>query len=53
MHNMPLRFYLYIAAGVAGLILIVTDPEQRAVSHIATMFQTLADISRTLVAALR
>jgi hypothetical protein len=48
-----MRFYLYIAVAVAGLILIVSDPEQRAVSYIAALYETLPDMFRKLQAAMR
>jgi hypothetical protein len=53
MHKMRLRYYLYIAAGVAALISTLTDPDMHAASSIAALFQSLAALSRDVFSALR
>jgi hypothetical protein len=53
MHDMRLRYYLYIAVGAAALVLMLTDPEIRPLSHIAALFQSLAALAREVSSALR
>jgi uncharacterized membrane protein len=52
MHNMPLRFFLYIAAIEAGLAWLVAIPEFGEVSSIVPMLNSLAAAFRTLFSAL-
>jgi transcriptional/translational regulatory protein YebC/TACO1 len=52
MHDIRLRYYLYIAVGVAALVMMLTDPEMRALSHIAALYQSLTALSREAFSAL-
>lgn len=52
MHKMRLRYYLYIAAGVAALITVLTDPNMRAASDIAALYRSVLSLSRDVFASL-
>lgn len=52
MHGIRLRYYLYIAVGVAALVMMLIDPELRAASRIGALFQSVSALSREVFAAL-
>jgi hypothetical protein len=53
MHDIRLRYYLYVAVGAAALVMMLTDPELRPLSHIVALFQSLIALSREVIPALR
>lgn len=53
MIKINLRYYVYIAAGAAAVVLLLLDPDVRASEHVAELFGSLASLSRQVVEVFR